>query len=119
MLVSSHSLFYNCTHYNIYSCNTRTTLVEFTVNDTKTAFFCQNCGSHFPKWLGQCSGCKEWNSLVEEVIHNPKKTPIGLSKSQTSSKPKNINEIDNSNNHRLILKDEELNRILGTTEVGK
>ncbi|MBT6688272.1 MAG: DNA repair protein RadA, partial [Flavobacteriaceae bacterium] len=83
------------------------------MSNTKTAFFCQNCGSHFPKWLGQCSGCKEWNSLVEEVIHNPKKTPIGLSKSQTSSKPKNINEIDNSNNHRLILKDEELNRILG------
>ena len=83
------------------------------MSSTKTAFFCQNCGSHFPKWLGQCSGCKEWNSLVEEVIHNPKKTPIGLSKSQTSSKPKNINEIDNSNNHRLILKDEELNRILG------
>ena len=83
------------------------------MSNTKTAFFCQNCGNHFPKWLGQCSGCKEWNSLVEEVIHNPKKTPIGLSKSQTSSKPKNINEIDNSNNHRLILKDEELNRILG------
>ena len=83
------------------------------MSNTKTAFFCQNCGNHFPKWLGQCSGCKEWNSLVEEVIHNPKKTPIGLSKSQTSSKPTKINEIDNSNNHRLIIKDEELNRILG------
>ena len=79
----------------------------------KTAFFCQNCGSHYPKWMGQCSACKEWNTLIEEVIQNPKKTPIGLSKIQASSKPTKIQDIDNSDNPRLNSKDEELNRVLG------
>jgi len=79
----------------------------------KTAFFCQNCGTHYPKWLGQCGSCKEWNTLIEEIIENPKKKSLGLSKSQTSSKPIKVTEIDTSNNPRLNLKDEELNRVLG------
>lgn len=33
----------------------------------KTVFVCQECGSEFPKWLGRCSSCGSWNSLVEEV----------------------------------------------------
>ena len=31
-------------------------------------FFCQNCGYESSKWLGQCPGCKEWNTLVEEQV---------------------------------------------------
>lgn len=34
---------------------------------TKTAFICQQCGGHQPKWSGQCQGCGDWNTLVEEV----------------------------------------------------
>ena len=79
----------------------------------KTAFFCQNCGNHYPKWMGQCSACKEWNTLIEEVVQNPKTGAIGLSKTQTSSKPTKIEDIDNSDNPRLSSKDEELNRVLG------
>src|SRR5437667_3805084 len=29
-------------------------------------FVCQDCGSQSPKWLGRCSDCGAWNSLVEE-----------------------------------------------------
>ena len=29
------------------------------------------CGTLYPKWTGQCSGCNEWNTIVEEII-----TPI-------------------------------------------
>ncbi|NNL83557.1 MAG: hypothetical protein HKP28_09200, partial [Winogradskyella sp.] len=29
----------------------------------KTSFFCQNCGSQYAKWQGQCNSCKAWNSL--------------------------------------------------------
>ena len=83
------------------------------MSNLKTAFFCQNCGTKYPKWLGQCGSCKEWNTLVEEVIQNPQKITLGLSESQSSSKPTRINEIDTSNNPRLDLKDEELNRVLG------
>lgn len=31
-----------------------------------TSFFCNNCGYESPKWLGQCPGCREWNTFVEE-----------------------------------------------------
>lgn len=33
-----------------------------------TVFYCQNCGFESAKWMGQCPGCKEWNSFVEEVV---------------------------------------------------
>jgi len=33
----------------------------------KTIFVCQNCGYKAPKWLGRCSDCGAWNSLVEEL----------------------------------------------------
>jgi len=40
----------------------------------KAQFLCQSCGSISPKWLGQCPSCKEWNSLIEEVVSaSPKK----------------------------------------------
>ena len=33
-----------------------------------SVFYCQNCGFESSKWMGQCPGCKEWNSFVEEVV---------------------------------------------------
>ena len=32
---------------------------------SKQAFVCQQCGADYNKWHGQCSECKEWNSLTE------------------------------------------------------
>ena len=31
-------------------------------------FYCQNCGYESSKWMGQCPGCREWNSFVEEPL---------------------------------------------------
>ncbi len=36
----------------------------------KTRYVCQSCGQPFPKWQGQCSGCEEWNTLVEEATQS-------------------------------------------------
>ncbi len=33
----------------------------------RTRYVCQTCGQSFPKWQGQCSGCEEWNTLVQEL----------------------------------------------------
>lgn len=35
---------------------------------TKTQYICQNCGSAFPKWSGQCPECGSWNTLVETLV---------------------------------------------------
>ena len=31
----------------------------------KTAFVCNECGSDYAKWQGQCSDCGQWNSITE------------------------------------------------------
>ncbi|WP_178986151.1 DNA repair protein RadA [Winogradskyella helgolandensis] len=81
----------------------------------KTTFFCQNCGSQYAKWQGQCTSCKEWNTITEEVIQKPEKsdwkTPTTASK--RVSKPLLINDIDTSKEARLDMRDGEFNRVLG------
>lgn len=34
----------------------------------KTVFVCRECGYETSKWLGQCPGCRQWNTLVEEKV---------------------------------------------------
>ena len=81
----------------------------------KTTFFCQNCGSQYAKWQGQCSSCKEWNTIAEEVIQKPEKSDWKLpsSTSKRAPKPLLINEIDTSQEARLHMQDAEFNRVLG------
>lgn len=47
----------------------------------KRIYVCSNCGSTYNKWMGQCEGCGQWNSLSEEASLN---SPTGLGKSSTS-----------------------------------
>ena len=35
----------------------------------KTVFFCKECGYETPKWMGQCPGCHQWNTMTEEKIN--------------------------------------------------
>ena len=35
---------------------------------TKTQYVCQQCGATYSKWMGQCTNCDSWNSLVEQVV---------------------------------------------------
>ncbi len=34
----------------------------------KSAYRCTECGTSFPKWIGRCESCGEWNTLVEEPV---------------------------------------------------
>jgi DNA repair protein RadA/Sms len=81
----------------------------------KTSFFCQNCGSQYAKWQGQCNACKEWNTIVEELIQKPEKNDwkSTTSKTKRASAPLRINEIDASDEPRLNTFDAEFNRVLG------
>ena len=83
---------------------------------TKTTFFCQNCGSQFAKWQGQCTSCKEWNTIVEEVIQKAEKvswqTTDGPAVKRVA-KPLKVSEISTISESRLQTKNHELNRVLG------
>jgi len=82
----------------------------------KTTFFCQNCGTQYSKWQGQCTACKEWNTIVEEVIQKAEKsdwkTP-DTSSPKRVSKPLRIRDIDSSKESRMSTFDAEFNRVLG------
>jgi DNA repair protein RadA/Sms len=80
----------------------------------KTTFFCQNCGTQHAKWMGQCSACNEWNTIVEEVIQKEvarewKQTNAA----KTISKPLKIEEIQLNAEERIPTKNKELDTVLG------
>lgn len=80
----------------------------------KTSFFCQNCGTQYSKWQGQCNACKEWNTIVEEVIQKEDKTSWKpTSEVKKAPKPLRIKDIDSTQEIRLDTSDGELNRVLG------
>ena len=81
----------------------------------KTTFFCQNCGAQYSKWQGQCNSCKEWNTIVEEIIQKEEKSSWKPSNTESKrvSKPLKIKEIDATQEVRMDTTDGELNRVLG------
>jgi len=82
----------------------------------KTSFFCQNCGAQYAKWQGQCTSCKEWNSIVEEVVEK-ETTSVWQGKKEASTKrvaqPKKLHEIEVNKEVRLSTRNNELDRVLG------
>ena len=82
----------------------------------KTVFYCQNCGYESSKWMGQCPGCKEWNTFVEETVKPASKkqgiTSTGLSGNGRST-PKTLSEIEMKDEERADTHINELNRVLG------
>lgn len=81
----------------------------------KTTFFCQKCGTQYAKWQGQCSSCKDWNTLVEEVVQKEEKKgwkPTDTS-SKRAAKPLRIQEIDGSQEMRMSSGGIEFDRVLG------
>ena len=77
-------------------------------------YFCQSCGYESSKWMGQCPGCREWNTFVEEVVE---KKAAGKVKSVAGGneelKPTKISEIDMQAKERLQTGFRELDRVLG------
>ena len=81
---------------------------------TKTTFFCQNCGTQYAKWLGQCKSCNEWNTIVEEIIQKEEKRNWNQnSTSKIKNKPLKIDEISIEKEDRISTRNNEFNRVLG------
>ena len=85
---------------------------------TKTSFVCQQCGTSYAKWIGQCANCKAWNSLVEQVVDtggNVKKS--ALEKGRASGKKLDFVKIStivpSDAKARLLTEFEDLNTVLG------
>lgn len=78
----------------------------------KSVFFCNSCGYESSKWMGQCPGCKEWNTFVEEKVTV---SSSGSSKADRRSltEPSVISKISVEENDRITTHITELDRVLG------
>lgn len=83
---------------------------------SQTIFFCQECGHESSKWMGQCPGCKAWNTFVEERVSVSTKGLGGTVKSGAGvrkAEPARLSEVSMSNEERVRTGIEELDRVLG------
>lgn len=77
---------------------------------TKQVFFCQECGYESGKWMGQCPGCRAWNTFVEER----KMTGAGKHTARAvATAPASILEITTGEETRIGTGMKELDRVLG------
>ncbi|MDD8030462.1 MAG: DNA repair protein RadA [Acidobacteriota bacterium] len=74
----------------------------------RTVFVCQNCGFQSPKWLGRCSQCGDWNTMVEELEEESELTlPEG------GGEPVLYHEIKEAPGQRMPVGIEQFNNVLG------
>ncbi|MBR0147786.1 MAG: DNA repair protein RadA [Lachnospiraceae bacterium] len=86
------------------------------VKKDKSVFFCQNCGYESSKWLGQCPGCREWNTFVEERVKSASaaaKFAPDTSGALRRSKPEIINNVSFHEQERIKTGIDEFDRVLG------
>ena len=76
----------------------------------KKIFFCTECGYESAKWMGQCPGCKGWNTFSEEKVITGKS---GSVKPAERVEAKKITEVSAEEEVRLMTHIEELDRVLG------
>lgn len=75
-------------------------------------FFCQSCGYESAKWMGQCPGCREWNTFVDEPVE--KKTNSSGKIGAPQAAPVLLKDITGSDEERFSSGIGELNRVLGS-----
>jgi len=81
----------------------------------KTLFECQACGFQSPRWMGKCTSCGEWESMVELTSDQIKFLKETSSTSSTSiqSKAMPITEVNEDNITRFTSGSKELDLVLG------
>ena len=80
----------------------------------KTLFECQACGFQSPRWMGKCTSCNEWESMIElttDQIKFIKET--SSSSASTLRKALPITEVNEDNIIRFPSGSKELDLVLG------
>lgn len=74
----------------------------------RASYICSECGHVYPKWVGRCTECGEWNTVSEQV-----ELPRAAVKSGRTLKPKTLSEITGQEDIRIMTGSAELDRVLG------
>lgn len=79
----------------------------------KSVFFCKECGYESAKWMGQCPGCRSWNTMSEEKIVVSGKGSFGAVSNANDAKPCILSEISLTKEDKTETGLRELDRVLG------
>ena len=79
----------------------------------KTLFFCKECGHETAKWLGQCPGCGQWDTFVEEPTTPKNRKSIGVGKTAIANEPQPLSKVAVTEDTKIETGILELDRVLG------
>ena len=86
----------------------------------KIAYVCSNCGQESPKWIGKCPACGQWNTFQEIKVAAASSPSRGrqevasvAGRALRTSRPVRLREIADHDEHRISMRDGELDRVLG------
>jgi len=77
---------------------------------SKLVHVCSECGTSHPKWAGRCSGCGDWNTLVEDVESVGTSAPVAPT---NRPGPTLIGDVSTDDGHPVSTTIPELDRVLG------
>ncbi len=80
---------------------------------TKVVYICSECGYESSKWLGKCTNCGAWNSMVEDIVTVGKTATAPAYSSNKSVTAKPLSKISLADEERFITGISELDRVLG------
>ncbi len=81
---------------------------------TKTHFTCQSCGYQATKWLGRCTECGTWGSLVEETeLSSASQSRPAWGAAGGQTKPMLLKDVESASEARRLTGIAELDRVLG------
>jgi len=79
-----------------------------------THYVCQQCGRVSASYMGRCPQCGEYNSMVEEIVHEePLAKTSGVRGLSGRSAPQRLAEVTGEGEERLPLPLGEFARVLG------
>ena len=81
------------------------------MSKTKTVYVCQSCGAQSPKWVGKCTVCGDWNTVIEEIVTERGNGSAALSKQHL--RPFLLSEIDMDQQDRIVTGNSEFDRVTG------
>ncbi|MBQ3005321.1 MAG: DNA repair protein RadA, partial [Clostridia bacterium] len=79
---------------------------------SKSQYVCNQCGYVTPKWFGQCPGCREWDTMVEEIVQ-PKNEKNIYKSTGTTLSATNISNVKTDAELRYKTGMKELDRVMG------
>lgn len=73
-------------------------------------FICTECGAQYPRWMGRCERCGNWNTIAEEVTETANHRRVSTAKPAQTVK---LSETADEKTNRISTNIAEFNQVLG------